>query len=234
MPFPLANRPSKRQRQRYKNRPNYSHAKGAFQPMRSTPLNQMSRYMSRNNLFPAVEYATLRYVQTITISPTANGGVGYHSFNATSIWDPDYSGTVDGGQLYGHDAYQGIYHHYKVLGATCSVQGCPSTSTDFPGFGINVDDDNFFQFDRRWLMASKGSTYSMGGSNECAKVLSRTYNNKMIQDQSSLCATFGTSPAQPFYFRVFTLTSQANRDVECVVTINYRVQMWGLKGLTIT
>lgn len=202
--------------------------------MRSTPFNQMSRYMSRNNPFPAVEYATLRYVQTVTITPSLSGTAGFHSFNATSINDPDFTGVVNGGQPYGHDAYQGIYHHYKVLGATCTVQGCPSSSTDFPGFGINIDDDNFFQTDQRWLMASKGSTYTLGAQQNTPNVLSRTYNHKMIQDQSALCADFGTDPVQKFFFRIFTLSSSSNRDVECVVTINYRVQMWGLKGLTIT
>lgn len=202
--------------------------------MRSTPFNQMSRYMSRNNPFPAVEYATLRYVQTVTITPSATGSAGYHSFNATSINDPDFTGVINGGQPYGHDAYQGIYHHYKVLGATCSVQGSPSATNDFAGFGINIDDDNFFQTDQRWLMASKGSTYSLGGSHESSRVLSRSFNHKMIEDQSSLCADFGTDPAQKFFFRIFTLSSNPARDVECVVTINFRVQMWGLKGLTIT
>lgn len=234
MPMPANFRPTKRPRTRYKNRPNYSRHAGGFKPLRSTPFNQMSRYMSRNNPFPAVEYATLRYVQTVTITGLGGGTPGHHTFNGTSIYDPDFTGTVDGGQPYGHDAYAGIYHNYKVLSATCSVQGAPSTSSDFPGFGINVDDDTFFQNDRRWLMASKGSTYSLGGQNEAARVLSRTYNHNMMQDQSALCAEFGASPTQPFFFRIFSLTGQSNRDIECIVTINYRVQMWGLKGLTIT
>lgn len=232
MPFPSASRLTKRQRTHYKNKPNYSHGTNAFRTLRSSPYNQMSRYLSRNNPFPAVEYATLRYVQTVTIQSGGAGLAGIHTFRATSIHDPDATGAVDGGQPYGHDAYQGIYHHYQVLGSTCTVQATPNSSTDFAGFGINIDDDNVFQTDQRWLMASKGSTYTMGGQQNAPNVLSRSYNHKWMADQSALCATFGSDPAQNFFFRIFTMTNNSNKRIECVVTINYRVKMWGLKGLS--
>jgi len=202
--------------------------------MRSTPQNQMSMYLNRNNPFPAVEYATLRYVQRVTITPQANGSAGYHSFRATSIHDPDFSGLVDGGQPYGHDTYQGIYKHYKVLSSTCSVQALTSHSTDFAGWGINVDQDSSFQDDPRWLMASKGSTYTLSSQQQSQRVLSRTYNCNFFRDQSTLATTFGSDPSQDFFFRIFTITDKTSRDIECVVTINYRVQMWGVADLSIT
>ncbi len=226
--------PGKRQRQRYKNRPRYNSTRAnAFAPTRSTPYNQMSNYLRRNNPLPAVEYATFRYVQTVTIAPAGAGQAGYHTFRANSIYDPDRTGLTDGGQPYGHDTYQGIYNHYKVMSSTISVQALPSSSSDFAGFGINVDDDDAFQTDPRWLMASKGSTYTLGSQQSSHQVLSRSYNCNMLPDQSLLCTQFGTNPDQAFNFRVFTITSSTARDIECVVTINYRVQMWGLKELSI-
>lgn len=200
--------------------------------MRSTPQNQMSNYLSRNNPFPAVEYATLRYVQTVTISPSTNGVSGYHSFRATSINDPDYTGLTDGGQPYGHDTYASIYNHYKVLGCICSVQAIPSSSQDFAGFGINVDDNNSFNTDRRWLMASKGSTYTLGSASNANMTLSRSYNCNYMKDQSSLVAQFGANPSQDFFFRIFTLTESTSRDIDCVVTLTYKVQMWGTNELS--
>ena len=52
---------------------------------RSSPFNQMSRYMSRNNPFPAVEYATLRYFQRATISPAATGVAGIADEACTEV-----------------------------------------------------------------------------------------------------------------------------------------------------
>lgn len=224
---------TKRARTSYKQGRKTMDSKG-INVMRSSPYNQMSRYMSRNNPFPAVEYATLRYVQRVTVSPGINGVAGFHTFRATSIFDPDFSGLTNGGQPYGHDTYSTIYNHYKVLGATCSIQGLVSNNNDFCGYGINVDDNNLFNTDPRWLMASKGSTYTLAAQNNAPLVLTRSYNHKMITDQSALCADFGANPSQEFFFRVFTITDQTSRDVDFVVTINYRVQMWGMKELSVT
>ena len=202
--------------------------------MRSTPRNQMSQYMSRNNPFPAVEYATLRYVQRVTITPQTGGSSGYHSFRGNSIFDPDLTGLTDGGQPYGHDAYKAIYNHYKVLSSTCSVQALASNSDDFAGYGINVDDDSSFNIDPRWLMASKGSTYTLSTAQDPGTVLSRSYSCNMMKDQSALCAQMGANPEQDFIFRVFTITSKTSRNIEALVTINYRVQMWGMTELSTT
>jgi hypothetical protein len=188
--------------------------------------------MSRNNPFPAVEYATLRYVSKVTLTPSATGFVGFHSYRATSIFDPDYTNLTTGGQPYGHDAYALLYNHYQVMGAVCTVQGVASNAGNFPGFGIALDDDASFSSDPQRILSAKGSTYTMATSGNVNTVLSRSYSPKMLPNDAELAAQFGANPAQDFFFRIFTVTEETNRSVSCLVTINYRVKMWGLKNLT--
>ena len=227
--------PAKRQRTSRRSRSRYTSKnanRGIAQYTRTAPFNQMSMFMSRNDPFPAVEYATLRYTTQVTVTPSANGFVGHRSYRATSIFDPDYTNLTTGGQPYGHDTYAGIYHHYKVLKAFCTVQGMPSSNQDFPGYGIQMDDDSSFVSTPQNIMSAKGSTYCIQGSGGRPAVLSRSYNCNMLPDQSLLAAEFGSNPQQDFFFRVFSLTDQTNRNVDLVVTIIYRVKMWGLKGLS--
>ena len=108
----------------------------------------------------------------------------------------------------------------------------PSNNQDFPGYGIQMDDDASFVSTPQNIMSAKGSTYALQGSGGRPAVLSRTYNCNMLPDQSTLTAEFGANPQQDFFFRVFSLTDNTNRSVDLVVTIIYRVKMWGLKGLS--
>ena len=194
----------------------------------------MSNYMSKRDPFPAVEYATLRYTTTSTLTPSSNGFVGFHTFRASSIFDPDYKNLTSGGQPYGRDIYETIYNHYMVLSATISVQAMASSNQDFPGIGIALDDDHSFSSDRQKIMSAKGSTYTMlgTGANNASHPITRSYNHKMLPDASSLSSSMGDNSEQDFNFRVFSLTTKANRDIDCVITIVYRVKMWGLKNLT--
>jgi len=188
--------------------------------------------MSNRDPFPAVEHCTLRWCRRQTLTPSANGFSGFHSYRATSIFDPDYTNLTTGGQPYGHDTYERIYHHYKVLSATITVSGNVSNNGDFPGFGIQCDDDATFVSNTENMLAHKGSTYVMQGTGGTSPTLKRTYNCNMMSDQAALCAEFGANPDQNFFFRPFTMTSKANRSVDIVVTIVYKVKMWGLKGLS--
>lgn len=229
MPMP----PAKRQRTRYRNRPNYSKRKGIV-VTRTSPQNQMSMYMSRNNPFPAVEYATLRYCIKQTITPSGTGFVGFHSYRANSIFDPDFTNLTTGGQPYGYDAYATLYNHYQVLSSTITLQGiAEGGSTETPGYGIAMDDDNSFSSDAQRILSAKGSTFALsavGGGKP--PILSRTYNAKQMPDSSLLASAIGANPDQDFFFRIFTTTESTARSVACLVTINYRVKLWGLKNLT--
>jgi len=65
-----------------------------------------------------------------------NGFSGFYFYRATLIFDPDYTNLTTGGQPYGYDIYEWIYHYYKVLSVMITVSGNVSNNGDFPGFGI--------------------------------------------------------------------------------------------------
>lgn len=197
------------------------------------PQNQMSRFMSKFNPFPAVHYATLRYVTKITLQPTQAAKAATHYFRANSIHDPDYTGLTFGGQPYGHDTYQHIYNHYQVLGSTITAVGIPDTNRPAPGLGVLLqDNNNIIEDEARQLCAMKGSSYANFGFN-VPVTIRRSFSTKYMQDKSTQCAQFGSDPADPMYFVVFSLDdSSVNTIMNCTVTINYKVKMWELKDLS--
>lgn len=201
----------------------------------AVPQNQMSRYLSDFNPFPAVHYATLRYVTKIALSPNQPLKAAKHLFRANSIHDPDYSGTFAGGQPYGHDTYYNIYNHYQVLRSTIVVQGNPASQLPAPGIGVLLNDDvNIIEDESRQLCAMKGASYMMTGVGGLITV-KRSFNTKYMQNKVSQCAAFGSDVADPMFFVVFSMDdSSADTVLYATVTINYTVKMWELKDLSST
>ena len=199
------------------------------------PQNQMSRYFTDFNPFPAVHYATLRYVTKIALTPPSPSQAATHFFRANSIHDPDYSGLTFGGQPYGHDTYMSIYNHYQVLRSTITVQGNPSTNQPSPGIGIMLNDDsNVIEDEARQLCAMKGSSYMMQGMINTVTV-KRSFNTKYMQNKHTQCAPFGSDVADPMFFVVFSMDdSDTTKILYAYVTINYHVRMWELRDLSST
>jgi len=94
-----------------------------------------------------------------------------------------------------------------------------------------MDDDVTFSSDSQKILLAKGSTYIMSTSGVLQAILSRQYIPSLLSDDAELTANFGANPAQEFFFRVFTIIEETNCSISAVVTINYRVKMWGLKNL---
>jgi len=201
----------------------------------AAPRNQMSRYLSDFNPFPAIHYASLRYVQQIQINPPTPAKAGTHYFRANSIHDPDYTGATLGGQPYGHDTYQNLYNHYQVLHSTIIVQGNPSSNQPEPGFGVLLqDNNNIVEDEARQLCAMKGASYCMQGVGQTNSI-KRSFDTKYMQDKSTQIAGFGSDVADPMYFVVFSMDDTAtNKSLFCTVTIVYQVKMWELRDLSST
>ncbi len=199
------------------------------------PQNQMSRYLSDFNPFPAVHYATLRYVTKIALTPPSASQAATHFFRANSIHDPDYSGISFGGQPYGHDTYMSIYNHYQVLRSTITVQGNPSSNQPSPGIGILLNDDSqIIEDEARQLCAMKGASYMMQGMINTVTI-KRSFNTKYMQNKSTQCAPFGSDVADPMFFVVFSMDdSDTSKILYAYVTINYQVKMWELRDLSST
>lgn len=199
----------------------------------ASPYNQMSRYLSDFNPFPAIHYATLRYVTNVTIQPSSAGKAGTHYFRANSIHDPDYSGISFGGQPYGHDTYQNIYNHYQVMHSTITLQANHNSNQVRPGMGILLqDNNNIIEDEARQLCAMKGSSYCMQGVGQ-TNTIKRSFDTKYMQDKSTQIAGFGSDVADPMYFVCFSMDDTAtNKILFGTVTIIYKVKMWELRDLS--
>ena len=201
----------------------------------AAPRNQMSQFLSAFNPFPAVHFATLRYVTKIALNVTTADQAPTHYFRANSIHDPDYTGVTFGGQPYGHDTYANIYNHYQVLGSTITVQGNPANNTRYFGLGCLLqDNNNIIEDEARQLCAMKGSSYIKSGNGGVVTV-KRSFDTKYMQDKSTQCARFGSDPADPMYFVVFSTDDESvGNGLSCQVTIIYKIKMWELRDLSAT
>lgn len=75
--------------------------------------------------FPARMRAVLRYSETFVIAAGV-GGTGHQMFRCGSIFDPNQTGI--GHQPYGHDTYQAIYDHYKVIKSNIKITNVGTAS----------------------------------------------------------------------------------------------------------
>lgn len=62
----------------------------------------------------------LKYVQQITMDPTAGGNQSW-IFSANGCYDPDITSSLAGHQPYGFDQLMAMYNHYTVVGSKCQV-----------------------------------------------------------------------------------------------------------------
>lgn len=204
---------------------------------RTFPNNDMSHFISRFNPFPNVHYAELRYCQTINISIGNTLDVKKHFFSANSIYDPNKSATL-GGQPYGHDQYQLLYNHYKVLESyiTMTPMGPTTSNTQTGGaYGITLEDQQNTDVTFREISEKKGSTIAPFGSRNANTTgkLSRSYNCKYFNNNSRLEAQFGSNPLEQMYFGCFIYASANanNVNTQWIITINYKCKFWELRDL---
>lgn len=79
---------------------------------------RVSRFRAPLGSFPARKTVALRYVQTVSLDPSAATNA-IQVFRANSIFDPDYTGT--GHQPMFRDNYATIYNEYKVNHSTITM-----------------------------------------------------------------------------------------------------------------
>ena len=87
--------------------------------------------------FPRSMRAILRYSDTFNLEPGL-GGTSHQLYRATSIFDPNLTGV--GHQPYGHDLYQQVYNHYKVIKAVIKVTAVEGEGNAI--FGVTQTDDS--------------------------------------------------------------------------------------------
>lgn len=191
--------------------------------------------------FPQTITVTMPYSTSTTLDPS-QGLAGAAFFRATSINDPEYA--LGGHQPYGHDIYQQVYHHYKVISASIEVLFCGTASTApaNPGavVGITVCADATETADSFHELREQSGTqmkvFSVGGQGTCR--VTNGYNSARmfprIADSDSLNAPFGSNPAENAFFKVWTTGAKSTADppeLAAVVLIRYKVVMWERRDL---
>jgi len=189
------------------------------------------------NAFPPKMVATMRYAETVRLDPASGQPVGYNLFRCGSIFDPNYTGT--GHQPYGHDTYQSIYTHYRVLTSKITATFCPNGTSSLGHIvgGIYISPDTatpILDFD---LVRERGQ----GNFKICPDQTSTiTVSQKYTADKnypnnvSALNSAFGSNPTEDAYFVVWATSANETLDpssIDIVVTIEYNVLMWELKSL---
>ncbi len=181
--------------------------------------------------FPRTMRAVLRYSQNVNLDATSGIPV-HHLFRAGSIFDPDYTGV--GHQPYGHDTYQQIFNHYRVIKSICRITNGSSGANNI--MGISLTDDVTVSTDPDTVREVKPSKFiNLGGSTE-PHSLSMVYVSGQAfpyQGQATT-ALFGNNPAEEMYFDVWTQGNLPNNNpaaLAITVCIEYYCEFSELKDL---
>jgi len=193
------------------------------------------KYAMRRNPFPTSVVVRMRYSDTCEFDPSASVPDDF-LYRCNSIFDPSQSGT--GHQPYGHDQYQSLYNHYKVLKSRITVTFISTSVTTNTGaafVGVAVKDDTTVEQSPDTMREAKGSRNAVllpGMS----KTISMGYNGKIHFPQifQAISANFGSNPSEEAYFQLFTTPISTTIDPSFIVakvSIDYTVKCWELKDL---
>lgn len=177
--------------------------------------------------FPARARARLRYSTTIDLQPQAAGVPGAYIFRANSIFDPDSSGV--GHQPYGHDTYQSIYNHYRVVESSIILSPINNSSGTL---GITITDDTTVNGNYDTIKEVKGTKMITILNNARAGSVKQTFQHRQFLANQNTSAQFGGNPTEQAYFHCwYCSTPTGTPTMQVVVAIEYLVDMWELKDL---
>jgi len=185
--------------------------------------------------FPRTMRAILRYSTTIWLDAQA-GTVAKNIFRAGSIYDPDFSGTL-GIQPYGHDTYQEIYNHYRVIKSVCKVTNTDVGNHNIMGLALHDDTSVTGNYDA--IRTMKPVKFIPLCDTKDPHSLEMCYNSEAVfpGQRHSTTALFGANPAEEQYFIVWSTGDHSTRDpspLRAVVCIDYYVEFSELKQLYVS
>jgi hypothetical protein len=189
------------------------------------------------NAFPQKMVASMRYAETIRLDPASGQPVGYNFFRCGSIFDPNYTGV--GHQPYGHDTYQSIYTHYRVLSSTLTATYLPNgvSSTGHIVGGVYIQADTttpVLDFDLVRERAQGNFKICPDQTSTITVKQKYTADKNYPNNVAGLNSQFGGNPTEDAYFCVWTTSANDTLDpssVDVVITIEFEVLMWELKSL---
>lgn len=183
--------------------------------------------------FPRKMRAVLRYSSTFNLEPGV-GQTAHRIFRASSIYDPDLTGL--GHQPYGHDTFQSIYNHYRVVKAVCKI-----TSVEGEGnaiFGLTITDDSTVNTTYDTVREVKPTKWLAVGPANQAQSLTQTYDAMQAFGpamQERLVGSFGINPDEGQYFDVWMQPANGSGGTaqlhSFVAAITYYVEFNELKDL---
>jgi len=175
--------------------------------------------------------AVLRYSQTYDFNAAA-GVASLHFIRAGSIFDPDYSGV--GYQPYGHDTYQLIYNHYRVIKSVAKITNTTAGQNNV--MGLTISDDVSVSNDIDLLRTIKPSKFLPLVTTTEPHSLQMTYNSEQSfpGQRTNTTALFGNNPAEEQYFCISVSGSGPSSDpgaITIALAMEYYVEFSELKQL---
>lgn len=159
---------------------------------------------------PKVRRAHLRYADTIDLTSTV-GSMAAYRFRATSLFDPDQSGT--GHQPMGFDQWAQLYNHYVVVGAKISIKSLSgqSGSSISSICGCYISDDTTFPYSTSdgFIEAKRGAWRTMTHQRNTVSFYvkfstKKFFNITDVKDNvTRVGAAVGANPTEEAYFNVW-------------------------------
>jgi len=181
--------------------------------------------------FPRTMRAILRYSEVFNFNTSA-ATPQKQFMRAGSINDPNYSGV--GYQPYGHDQYQGLYNHYRVIKSVCKITNTSNGASNIMGLALHDDVSATNDFDAIRTMKPV-KFVPLCGTTE-PRSLEMTYNSAQVfpGQKQATTALFGNNPAEEQYFMIWVTGGNPLSDpgaISIVVAIDYYVEFSELKQL---
>lgn len=195
-------------------------------------------WITNRSPVPRMTQVTMRYCTAIQLDPGSAGIRAFHKFSAISIYDPDVTGT--GHQPHGHDTYQLLYQHYKVIGSKLTATFSPAGAQAGSGTmvcAVAVDDSvTEPPSDIQNVIEGPDCVYAIASNADGSPnvvTLTKTFSPMKFlgitpdQWRSAGSALFGQNPNEDAYFNVFAAPLNQVVDADPVnvqIEISYIVQ----------
>lgn len=149
-----------------------------------------------------------RYVQSVTIDPSAGGIAASHVFRLNSLYDPDY--TTSGHQPVGFDQIMPMYNHYTVIGARARIEFTNRDNSYSQRVFAHVRDSPATITNTSELIENgqcRWTTLGMGPSGQANRMLTMNFSAKKFFGKNVLVehdyrGTEATDPTECAYLHV--------------------------------
>jgi len=178
----------------------------------------------------------MKYADAFSLSAA---GMSSYVYNLNSIYDPDRTGI--GHQPFAFDQLATLYNRYRVISTRYRVCAVPGTDTgsiqiaalptnDAPPIS-NVSEARENPRCKYVIQNAQGKINMLTGKVYIPALMGRTKQQYMADDRYQ--ATFGQSPNEAAILNIGgSSISQVDVTMDCVITLNYVVEMFDVNKLS--